>query len=83
MIHLRLLYKLRQTRSPQRPTICFSAMNRREFLLSTAAIALAPRTSLGATARIEILPEEPIGTISPLIYGHFTEHLGGCIYDGI
>src|ERR1700751_5790563 len=58
-------------------------MNRREFVLSTAALALAPRTSLAAAARIEILPEEPIGTISPMIYGHFTEHLGGCIYDGI
>jgi alpha-L-arabinofuranosidase len=58
-------------------------MNRREFLLSTAALALAPRSSLAAGARIEILPEEPIGTISPTIYGHFTEHLGGCIYDGL
>ena len=58
-------------------------MNRREFLLSTAALALAPRSSLAAAARIEILPEEPIGTISPTIYGHFTEHLGGCIYDGL
>ncbi len=59
-------------------------MNRREFLLSGAAIAaLAPRTSFAATSRIEILPEEPIGAISPMLYGHFTEHLGGCIYDGI
>jgi len=59
-------------------------MNRREFLFSTAAaLAIAPRTSFAAAARIEILPDEPIGTISPTIYGHFTEHLGGCIYDGI
>ena len=29
------------------------------------------------------MPEEAIGAISPDIYGHFTEHLGGCIYDGI
>lgn len=55
---------------------------RRNFLLSGLAL-LAPRTSLAATARIDILPDEPIGTISPNIYGHFTEHLGGCIYDGI
>jgi len=27
--------------------------------------------------------EEPIGTIAPEIYGHFTEHLGSVIYDGI
>ncbi len=25
----------------------------------------------------------PIGTISPFIYGHFTEHLGGVFYDGL
>ncbi len=57
-------------------------MDRRHFLLSGLAL-LAPRTSFAATARIEILPDEKIGTISPNIYGHFTEHLGGCIYDGI
>jgi len=55
---------------------------RRNFLLSGLAL-LAPRSSSATTARIEILPDEPIGTISPNIYGHFTEHLGGCIYDGI
>ena len=55
---------------------------RRNFLLSSLAL-LAPRTSSAASARIDILPDEPIGTISPNIYGHFTEHLGGCIYDGI
>ena len=26
---------------------------------------------------------EPLGTISPNIYGHFTENLGGVIYDGV
>ena len=57
-------------------------MNRRDFLLTSLA-ALAPRTSVAAQSQIEILPNEPIGTISPNIYGHFTEHLGGCIYDGI
>ena len=36
-----------------------------------------------ADARIEVLLEEPLGTISQNIYGHFTEHLGGVIYDGI
>jgi alpha-N-arabinofuranosidase len=34
-------------------------------------------------ARIEILLDESIGTIAPEIYGHFTEHLGGVIYDGV
>ena len=57
-------------------------MDRRQFLLSGLAL-LAPRTSFAAQAQIEILPEETIGTIAPEIYGHFTEHLGGCIYDGV
>jgi alpha-L-arabinofuranosidase len=34
-------------------------------------------------SRIEILVDEPIGTIAPEIYGHFVEHLGGVVYDGI
>ncbi len=58
-------------------------MDRRQFLLSSGLALLAPRLSSAAGARIEILPDESIGTISPTIYGHFTEHLGGCIYDGI
>ena len=33
-------------------------------------------------AKICILGDE-IGTVSPLIYGHFAEHIGGVIYDGI
>ena len=44
---------------------------------------MSPRTSSATSARIDVLPDEVIGTITPDIYGHFTEHLGGCIYDGI
>lgn len=61
---------------------------RREFLrtsaFATAAVLGIPR-SLAATqpAEVEILINEAIGTISPDIYGHFTEHIGGVIYDGI
>ena len=33
--------------------------------------------------QITINPLDPIGTINPNIYGHFAEHLGRCIYDGI
>lgn len=36
-----------------------------------------------ASSRIEVLLEEPMGIISPNIYGHFAEHLGGVVYDGI
>ena len=35
------------------------------------------------SSRIEVLLGEPLGTISPNIYGHFAENLGGVIYDGI
>ena len=33
--------------------------------------------------RITIIPDEQIGTIRPEIYGHFAEHLGRCIYEGV
>src|SRR5659263_198005 len=33
--------------------------------------------------KIDVLYPEKIGTINPNIYGHFTEHIGGVIYDGI
>ena len=68
-------------------------MRRREFLHTTllaagAAAAARPARllaadSASADSRIEILLDEPLGTISPNIYGHFTENLGGVIYDGI
>jgi len=32
---------------------------------------------------IYVKTNQVIGTISPDIYGHFTEHIGGVIYDGI
>jgi alpha-N-arabinofuranosidase len=57
-------------------------MDRREFLLSGLTL-MGARTSSATSARIDLLPDEVIGTITPDIYGHFTEHLGGCIYDGI
>lgn len=46
------------------------------------SLSLMP-TFQSADSRIEILTGEPIGTIAPEIYGHFAEHLGGVIYDGI
>ena len=35
------------------------------------------------TAKLTIDPADPVGVINPNIYGHFAEHLGRCIYDGI
>ena len=63
-------------------------LNRRQFLGSALAAAGAvalsmPRSARAADSRIDILINEPIGTINPNIYGHFTEHLGAVIYDGI
>src|SRR6266508_294432 len=64
---------------------------RRAFMAATAAGAagaLFARHVPGVRAqtsdsRLEILVNEPIGTIAPDIYGHFVEHLGGVVYDGI
>jgi len=46
-------------------------------------LSLVPTTAAAADSRIEILTGESIGTIAPEIYGHFVEHLGGVVYDGI
>jgi alpha-N-arabinofuranosidase len=55
-----------------------------------AATALALRgsrlfsqSSAQVDAHIDILPAEPIATISPEIYSHFIEQLGGVVYDGV
>src|SRR6202522_3172071 len=71
-------------------------IGRREFLrnsLTSAGLVLAARASSPFAApesksnsvdsRIEVLMGEPLGTISPNIYGHFAENLSGVIYDGI
>ncbi len=34
-------------------------------------------------ARVAVNPSDPVARINPNIYGHFAEHLGRCIYDGI
>jgi alpha-N-arabinofuranosidase len=65
-------------------------MERRYFLQAAAASTAAAmvfgrRAALAqqAGSHIEVLVDEPIATIAPEIYGHFTEHLGAVIYDGI
>ena len=68
-------------------------IKRRDFLRTTAAtaagLAFARKFSpmgfaqSGSAAQIEILLDEALGTISPNIYGHFTENLSGVIYDGV
>jgi len=34
------------------------------------------------SGRIEVDPHREIGSVSPLIFGHFSEHFPGCIYGG-
>lgn len=66
-------------------------IKRRDFLhtaAGAAGLAWAYKYSpvvfaQSADARMEVLLDEPLGTISPNIYGHFTENLSGVIYDGI
>ncbi|HEY8670159.1 MAG TPA: alpha-L-arabinofuranosidase, partial [Terriglobales bacterium] len=52
-------------------------------LLAARCASFAAAIDSAAGARIEVLPDEPLGTISPNIYGHFAENLSGVIYDGI
>jgi alpha-N-arabinofuranosidase len=60
---------------------------RRRFLESAAALGVATLAGLrplqAADAEIEVDPSRPGPQINPHIYGHFIEHLGGVIYDGI
>jgi alpha-N-arabinofuranosidase len=62
-------------------------MNRRKFLKTASAVtagALAySRLAFAADAEIVLSPAEPGSLISPHLYGHFIEHLGGVIYDGV
>ncbi len=72
-------------------------MKRRDFLTTTIASSAALLTTQKSSAaifnaalphaatdsHIEVLLNEAVGTIAPEIYGHFAEHLGGVVYDGI
>ena len=73
-------------------------MNRRRFLEAgglAAATALGARAFSKAfsgvlappadsqRARLTVLWGDRLGKISRHLYGHFAEHLGGCVYDGM
>jgi alpha-L-arabinofuranosidase len=62
-------------------------MQRRAFIRSAAGAGVgalaASRLIPAADVEIEIAPDKPGPVINPHIYGHFIEHLGGVIYDGI
>jgi len=73
-------------------------MNRRRFLQETSLAALgivatqarksmtqaipAPRPE-SQRARVNVLWGDRLGKINRNVYGHFAEHLGGCIYDAM
>jgi alpha-N-arabinofuranosidase len=64
-------------------------MRRRDFLkgsvLAGTVFVSGPRPlwAQSSDAYVEILVDEPLGAISPNVYGHFTEHIGGVVYDGV
>ena len=61
-------------------------MKRRDFLSTTLAVAaagLSPPFCARLERVVEMLLDEPIGTIAPELQGHFTEHIGEVVYDGI
>jgi alpha-N-arabinofuranosidase len=70
-----------------------SRITRRSFLGGTTlilagsqaarSVPAAPAGSAASTATVDVLLDEPIGVIAPELYGHFAEHIGGVIYDGI
>jgi alpha-L-arabinofuranosidase len=56
--------------------------------LALALVAVPSARVLGevnhvTSATITVKTDRSAGVINPCIYGHFTEHLGGVIYDGI
>jgi alpha-L-arabinofuranosidase len=64
-----------------------SQLKRRQFLGTAAGAGLAalasPRGAIAADASVVLSPAAPGAAISPHLYGHFIEHLGGVVYDGI
>jgi hypothetical protein len=53
-------------------------------LFSTALVSAETKIydHLGKVSKLLILADEGKETISRDIYGHFSEHLGRCVYDG-
>ena len=64
-------------------------MERRQFLKSSAMAGMVLASSgkrswaKSADSHVEIFLDESKGIIAPEVYGQFTEHIGGVIYDGV
>jgi len=52
-------------------------------LLATFLLPLVPVSGQTGTATLTVHADQPGPQISRNIYGHFSEHLGRCIYEGI
>lgn len=55
------------------------------LIVASAALPILAATSLAAqhTATVALRPDASGPVVNPNIYGHFAEHLGRCIYEGI
>ncbi|MHC4501443.1 MAG: hypothetical protein ACYS21_20320 [Planctomycetota bacterium] len=53
------------------------------FLLVALLAEVTPAQSGSGTHAVVVHADKKIGTINPNIYGHFAEHLGHCIEEGI
>src|SRR5262249_59393369 len=51
--------------------------------VGVAGLAGVPAGERDPELAVDVVLDEPIGTIRPALYGQFTEHIGGVIYDGI
>jgi alpha-N-arabinofuranosidase len=63
-----------------------SGIDSRHFLavsMGAGLIGAAPAWASSSTSKLTVLLNEPIGTISPDLYGYLVENLGTVIYDGI
>ncbi len=52
-------------------------------LIFITGFASAQKAESPASCSIKVIADQPGATISKDIYGHFAEHLGHCIYEGI
>jgi alpha-N-arabinofuranosidase len=58
-------------------------MKPRPILAFACAVLALPAAAFAADAQLVVDLAKPGAVINPNIYGHFTEHLGRCIYEGI
>src|SRR5688572_7811710 len=64
----------------------YTDINRRSFmtgLLSTGMLIALPALGSARASKITVLLDEPIGPISPDLYGYLLENIGTAIYDGV